>query len=159
MRWVQLLPDGRAAGYLADDSPSSNPSTTELYAQPIIRDNSPVQLLPPWFRRLLYSPGYQFDQLREAAQRHDDWGVYADIVRYRRLNIDIAWFRDELEAAQIELDTAIKARQSCEGRLEAAHATTHFGHLAPARDLHFDGEHPAKGRIRRNRFKRGRVNN
>jgi hypothetical protein len=80
VRWIQRLPNGRAAGHLADHSPSDDPFVTELYTQPTVRADSPVQPIPPWFRRLLHTTGHQFDELQEAALQLDDWGVYTDIV-------------------------------------------------------------------------------
>ena len=161
--WIQLLHDGRAAGYLAEDNPSSNPYVTELYARPTHPTAGMGDAIPVWFRRLLHGSSHQFRQLRDAARQHDaDWGIYADIIRYRELDEQSSWLRDELDVVSSELRAATEARTACEDRLVAAQAADLFAHLPHARGLQDNDENgPRSGQRRRRRGNygtRGRVN-
>jgi hypothetical protein len=164
VRWVQLLHDGRAAGYLAEDGPSSDPYVTDLYARPAnLGPGVGIESIPAWFRRLLHGSMHQFSQLRDAARRYDaDWGVYADILRYRELDDQTSWLREELDVVTSELRAAMEAREACETRLVAANAPAQFAHLDYARELRFTDEGGPRGGQRRRRRgnygTRGRVN-
>jgi hypothetical protein len=162
VRWVRILHDGRASGYLAEDNPSSDPYTIELYARPVDGPEG-TEPMPGWFRRLLNGDRRQYNQLREAAHNYDaDWGIHADIIRYRELDDTMDWLRDELDVVSSELRAATEARAACEDRLGAANASAHFAHLNHSRELRFTDEGGPRQQQRRRRRgaygTRGRVN-
>jgi hypothetical protein len=164
IRWIQLLHDGRAAGYLAEDGPSLDPYVTELYACPAnLGPGVGIESIPAWFRRLLHRSMHQFSQLRDTARRHDsNWGIYADILRYRELDDQTSWLREELDVVTSELRATMEAREACETRLVAANAPAQFTHLDYAWELRFTDEGGPRGGQRRQRWgnysTRGRVN-
>jgi hypothetical protein len=125
----------------------------ELYARPAEPSpNTPTEPIPSWFRQLLHGPMQQFGELRDAARRYDtDWGVYADLIRYRDLDDQVDWLRQELDVVSSELRTTQDARTACEGRLAAANAASHFAHLQHARHTRFEDEGGPRGGQRRRR--------
>jgi hypothetical protein len=135
VRWIQLLHDGCAAGYLTEDNPSSDPYIMELYTRPaILTPNTPTEPIPAWFRQLLHGPQQQFGELRDVARCYNaDWGVYMDLICYRDLDNQADWLRQELDVVSSELCAAQDARMVCEGRLAAANAVAHFAHLQHTR--------------------------
>ena len=59
--------------------------TTTLKTLPATQsdDASPPEPLPEWFLNLLYTTEANFGILLAGAQELDDWGLTADLARYR----------------------------------------------------------------------------
>ena len=59
--------------------------TTTLKALPAVQSNdaSPPEPLPEWFLNLLYATEANFGVLLAGARELNDWGLTADLARYR----------------------------------------------------------------------------
>ena len=79
--------------------------TTTLKALPATQSDSasPPEPLPEWFLNLLYATEANFGVLLAGARDLDDWGLTADLARYRATSNRI----NSLYAAQEGIDTSI----------------------------------------------------
>src|SRR5216684_4746100 len=84
-KWVRRLPDGRALLYAEDDGPGDQPYAVELFAKLDISDDTPAQSLPRWLLNALTSPSAAFHTVQSAAEATLDWGLSAELLRYRDL--------------------------------------------------------------------------
>jgi hypothetical protein len=62
-KWIQLNNDGTVSGYHSSQGPNEQPYTINLYATPNYSVDSPLELLPAWFRHMLTGPGGDFQIL------------------------------------------------------------------------------------------------
>jgi len=126
--WIKQLDDGKVA-MLDKEGDHSNPYVTNIYSAPRFDDAHPFQPIPSWFRQLLTGPSALFDQLRDAASELDDWGVLADIIRFREQDDEIALLNARLDKYQAELDAVKLVRSITQSRLEAAQIHLQLGHM------------------------------
>ena len=79
--------------------------TTTLKALPATGsdDTSPPEPLPEWFLNLLYATEANFGVLLAGARELDDWGLTADLARYRGNSDQI----NSLYAAREGIDASI----------------------------------------------------
>jgi hypothetical protein len=73
-----------------------------IYRTPVDDDSYPQEPLPEWFRDLMHATEPSFRILLQGARVLEDWGVTADIARYRatseRLR-DLAAAKEGINAA------------------------------------------------------------
>ena len=60
--------------------------------------------------------------LVNAAKKLDNWGIAADVTRYREYNNELANINARIEQLQAEADLVQLAKLLCEGQLEVARA-------------------------------------
>ena len=135
VKWVKQLEQGTVACYTEEDGPRDTPHIVKVYAQPCA-SAEPIEPLPVWLEGILLGPSAAFNTLVEAARDLDDWGIHADLLRYRE--IDASWQEAEGEERKWEAhaNAFALAKNLCKSRLEAAHCAYQLGafeNLGPIR--------------------------
>jgi hypothetical protein len=143
--WVQKAPDGRVAGLPEIWSENDQPYIGEIYAPPFDATQNnhedtddrdpypehadPTLPLPPWLHELLKGPAVQFDKLRKEVDEHENWGVQAEIRRFREMELFIIDTQRRLDLLHAELRGARQAQEASQGRLELAKLDKTMSHL------------------------------
>ena len=128
-KWVKKLDDGRVAGYTAEDGPHDLPHVCEIYASPKYTAD-PAEPLPHWIHETLQGSAPAYTAFLDAVRATDDWGLEADVIRFRALDERVLAYKAQLDRTHGELKGAIVARDQCRGRLECAHLGERVSHLA-----------------------------
>jgi hypothetical protein len=128
-KWIKQLDSGKVAMFTAEDGPSSSPYIAEVYATPGYAIATPSEPMPSWFHQLLIGNSAKYNTLRDAIANLDDWGILADVARYRQLEDDIASAYAEMELVHTHIDALRQARQLAQARLEACQVHKQVGHL------------------------------
>src|SRR6266446_3993210 len=128
-KWVKKLDDGRVAGYTAEDGPHNLPHVCEIYATPKYTAD-PAEPLPHWIRETLQGSAPAYAAFLDAVKATDDWGLEADVMRFRALDEHVLSYKAQLDRTHSELKGAIIARDQCQGRLECARLGDQVSHLA-----------------------------
>ncbi len=118
-KWVKKLDDGRVAGYTAEDGPHDLPHVCEIYASPKYTAD-PAEPLPHWIHETLQGPAPGYAALLDVVKATDDWGLKADIVRFRSLDEHVITYKAQLDRTHGELKSTIITRDQCRGWLECA---------------------------------------
>src|SRR6266404_4973267 len=84
-KWVKKLDDGRVAGYTAEDGPHDLPHVCEIYASPKYTAD-PAEPLPHWIHKTLQGSAPAYAAFLDAIKATDDWGLEADVMRFRTLD-------------------------------------------------------------------------
>src|SRR5258707_1679647 len=128
-KWVRRLPDGRALLYAEDNGPGDQPYAIELFTALDLSDDTPAQSLPRWLLDALTGPSAAFHTVRVAADTALDWGLYADLLRYRELNQKAKAINDSISNLEAEVQGVLADQRLALGHLEGARAMTHLGHV------------------------------
>ena len=147
VKWVKQLEQGTVACFTEDDGPGDTPHIIKIYAQPCTTAE-PIKPLPKRLESILLGPSAAFNTLAEAARELDDWGIHADLLRFREL--DASWQEAEGEEHKWEAraNAFALAKNLCKSCLEAAHCAYQLGafeNLGPIRQgsqLACRGRHP-----------------
>src|SRR6266403_271126 len=118
-KWVKKLDDGRVAGYTAEDGPHDLSHVCEIYATPKYTAD-PAEPLPHWIHETLQGSAPAYTAFLDAVKATDDWGLEADVMRFRALDERVLAYKAQLDRTHGELKGAIIARDQCRGRLECA---------------------------------------
>jgi hypothetical protein len=121
-KWVKHLDDRHVAMLGSDFQAEDEPYITDIYSAPAPAHMRPYETMPPWFRQLLSGPGPLFEQLRAEAADLDNWGILADIVRYRKYDNELGGLYTELNRVQNAFDTAKFTRGLAQSQLKTAQA-------------------------------------
>ncbi len=128
-KWVKKLDDGRVVGYSAEDGPHDLPHVCEIYASPKYTAD-PAEPLPHWIHKTLQGPAPGYAALLDAVKVTDNWGLEADVIRFRLLDERIIAYKAQLNCTHGELKSTIIARDQCRGRLECTRLPERISHLA-----------------------------
>src|SRR6266403_550596 len=128
-KWVKKLDDGRVAGYTAEDGPHDLPHVCEIYASPKYTAD-PAEPLPHWIHETLQGSAPAYTAFLDAVRATDDWGLEADVIRFRALDERVLAYKAQLDRTHGELEGAIIARDQSQGRLECARLGERVSHLA-----------------------------
>src|SRR6266446_6934281 len=128
-KWVKKLDDGRVVGYTAEDGPHDLPHVCEIYASPKYTAD-PAEPLPHWIHESLQGSAPAYAAFLDAVRSADDWGLEADVMRFRTLNERVLAYKAQLDHTHGELKSTIIARDQCRGRLECARLAERVSHLA-----------------------------
>src|SRR6266403_2127753 len=128
-KWVKKLDDGRVAGYTAEDSPHDLLHVCEIYASPKYTAD-PAEPLLHWIHETLQGSAPAYTAFLDAVKATDDWGLEADVMRFRTLDERVLAYKAQLDRTHGELKGAIIARDQCRGRLECARLGERVSHLA-----------------------------
>src|SRR6266436_4387810 len=128
-KWVKKLDDGRVAGYTAEDSPHDLLHVCKIYASPKYTAD-PAEPLPHWIHETLQGSAPGYTAFLDAVKATDDWGLEADIMRFRTLNKHVIAYKAQLDHTHGELKSTIIARDQCQGRLECTRLSERISHLA-----------------------------
>jgi len=126
--WVTPAHDGYVQAYGQEQGPLDTPYSLPIYARAVY-SSEPIDPLPAWFHQLLIGTPAIHANFAKAAHRLDDWGVTADIARYRKLDDDLSCINAELERLEAEARAVWIAKTICEGRLELARAPKQLAHM------------------------------
>ncbi len=107
-KWVKKLDDGRVAGYSAEDGPHDLPHMCEIYASPKYTAD-PAEPLPHWIHETLQGSAPGYAALLDAVKAMDDWGLEADVMRFRVLDEHIIAYKAQLDRTHGELKSTIIA--------------------------------------------------
>jgi hypothetical protein len=122
-KWICLNDNGTVSGYHSTQGPNEQPHIIDLYASPDLSVNSPLKVLPSWFRYMLTGPGGDFQILQQAVADTDDWGLACEIACYCKIDDNITAVAIKIEQYQRDLDAARAHLSFCESRLMLAHAS------------------------------------
>ena len=114
--------------YGQEQGPLDAPYSLPIYTQPVY-SSEPINPLPAWFHQLLMGTPTVHANFTKAAHRLSDWGVTADITRYRKLDDDLSCLNAEIEQLEAEAGAACIAKTICKGRLELARAPKQLAHM------------------------------
>src|SRR6266404_6193578 len=128
-KWVKKLDDGRVAGYTAEDGPHDLPHVCEIYASPKYTAD-PAEPLPHWIHETLQGSAAGYAAFLDAVKATDDWGLEADVIRFRTLDERVLAYKAQLDRTHGELKSTIIARDQCHGRLECVRLAEQVSHLA-----------------------------
>src|SRR6266404_88139 len=107
-KWIKKLDDGRVAGYSAEDSPHDLPHMCKIYASPKYTAD-PVEPLPHWIHETLQGPAPRYAALLDVVKATDDWGLEADVIRFRTLDERVIAYKAQLDRTHGELKSTIIA--------------------------------------------------
>src|SRR6266446_2367988 len=128
-KWVKKLDDGRVAGYTSEDGPHDLPHICEIYANPKYTAD-PAEPLPHWIHETLQGSAPAYAAFLDAIRATDDWGLEADVIRFRALNERVLAYKAQLDRTHGELKSTIITRDQCRGWLECAQLPERISHLA-----------------------------
>ena len=95
-KWVKKLDDGRVAGYTTEDGPHDLPHVCEIYASPKYTAD-PAEPLPHWIHETLQGSAPAYTAFLDAVRATDNWGLEADIMRFRALDERILAYKAQLD--------------------------------------------------------------
>src|SRR6266478_405075 len=135
-KWIKQLDDGHVTGHSEHDGTGNLPYVKEIYAAPQDSTLDPAEVLPFWIWETLQGSAIQYQELRWAVWDLDDWGLYAEVLRYHQLDEDILSLKAQLDLNHTSLAAAQNARLQSVTWLEAARLPKRILHLAaPVRGL------------------------
>src|SRR5712672_4595218 len=114
-------------GLTGNEKPGEGPCSKPIYATPV-RGLVPVAL-PSWFHNMLIGRTARFEKLRNAAHDTNNFGIIADISRYRQDHDLLRQLVQEQEILSAELELVRERLGLTRGRLEAANAPQLVGQL------------------------------
>jgi len=126
--WVTPAHDGYIQAYGQEQGPLDTPYSLPIYTWAVY-SSEPINPLPAWFHQLLVGTPTVHANFAKAAHRLDDWGVAADIARYRKLDDDLSCINMELKRLEAKAGAIRIAKTICEGRLELARAPKQLAHM------------------------------
>ena len=114
-------------GLTGNEKPGEGPCSKPIYATPV-RGLIPVAL-PSWFHNMLIGRTARFEKLRNAAHNTNNFGIIADISRYRQDHDLLRQLVQEQEMLSAELELIRECLGLTRGCLEAANAPNLVGQL------------------------------
>ena len=128
--FIKQLDDGRAAGLHSQAKGEEDTRIIELYASPNYASDKPLEPLPTWLCRRLWGDRATYAILKDAVNNLDDWGLLADVHRYRQFNQDNAYLVQKLELLKAEQESVVKNWALIEDCLIHAQLSKKVKHLA-----------------------------
>ena len=114
-------------GLTGNEKPGEGPYSKPVYATPMC-SLVPVAL-PSWFHHMLIGHSARFEKLRNAALLTNNFGVIADVSRFRQDHDVLRQLVQEQEMLSAELELVRERLGLTHGRLEAANAPNLVGQL------------------------------
>jgi hypothetical protein len=168
VKWVKQGEDGFMYCHTAEDGPrgsNSQPYLIPVYASPITSTDEPIEPFPNWMRAILHGPSAPYLNLLESAKTLDDWGVAADLARYRRCDEELMLIENKIRTLEVERVAMEYNRTIIAARLEASRAAESLAfleglaplpsrrHLEEERTFDPDDQvaRPVRGSLRRGR--------
>src|SRR6266436_5836284 len=129
-KWIKQLDDGRIMGYSEHNSTGDLPYVNEIYAAPQDSALDLPEVLPHWIQETLQGASIQYQEFRQAVQDLNDWGLYAEVLRYQQLDEDILSLKAQLNLNHASLAAAQNSQLQSITRLEAARLPKQISHMA-----------------------------
>jgi len=114
-------------GLTGNEKPGEGPYSKPVYATPV-RGLVPVAL-PSWFHHMLIGRTSHFEKLRNAALALNNFGITADISRFRQDHDVLRQLIQEQDMLSAELELVRERLGLTRGRLEAVNAPQLVGQL------------------------------
>ena len=128
--FIKQLDDGRVAGLHSGAKGEEEARIIELYASPDYASDKPLEPLPTWLRRRLWGDRTSYAILKDAVNDLDNWGLLADVHRYRQFDQDNAYLVQKLELLEAERESIVKNRALIEDHLIHTRLGEKVKHLA-----------------------------
>lgn len=136
-RFIQKMADGKVSMIAEhDDGIPLVPHIADVYATPKYDSTSPFEPMPAWFRQLLVGPAATYHIVVDAAGHLRDWGIEADIGRFRSLHeqfvkhsAEINVLQAQINVLQAQIESVKCAMVIVQSRLEGARAHKELGHF------------------------------
>ena len=120
-KWVRRRDDGQV-DLLAGRDIDEDVYVAPLYASPTQVIDEPVETMPVWYHRLLVGPSEGYHDLVADTKKLDDWGLDAEVQRYRRHHERQRELQLEIERLEGERTLITHQLAAGQRRLEAAQA-------------------------------------
>jgi hypothetical protein len=127
--YIQRRPNGRIAGHPRHYAPDHEPHIADIFASPAGEDTGTCEAMPLWFQNILCGHGAQFQALVLASQKLEDWGIEADIRRYRDNDDQIQAHYFRIKQLEADLGVLHNAQGMARFRLEQARVPQLLSHL------------------------------
>jgi len=114
-------------GLTGNEKPGEGPCSKPVYATPV-HGLVPVAL-PSWFHNMLIGRTARFEKLRNAAHDTNNFGIIADISRYRQDHNLLRQLVQEQEMLSAKLELVREHLALTRGRLKATNAPNLVGQL------------------------------
>ena len=128
--FIKRLDDGRVAGLHSGAKSEEDARIIELYTSPDYSSDKPLEPLPTWLRHRLWGDRTTYAILEDAINDLDDWGLLADIHRYRQFDQDNAYLVQKLELLEAEQESIVKNRAIIKDHLVHTQLSEKVKHLA-----------------------------
>src|SRR6266403_1525952 len=129
-KWIKQLDNRHVTGHSKHDGTGDLPYVKEIYTAPQDSALDLPEVLPFWVQETLQGTAIQYQELCRAVRGLDNWGLYAEVLRYRQLDKDILSLKAQLDLNHASLTTAQNARLQAITQLEAARLPKQISHLA-----------------------------
>jgi len=119
--WVRLLPGGQVAGLAKEHTPGSTPFISEIHTErheDDEHDPGPIYPLPAWTIELLTGPAASYGVLLKDAEQNHEWGLIAEVMRYREYEHQCNDLRACISLFETKLRGVSQAQATSGGRLE-----------------------------------------
>ena len=104
----------------------------EIFANPANNPGIPTEPLHLWLICLLQGCTLNYEFLRDAAIDLDDWGITADITRYREYEDQLCELNASILAMRMEPEALEVLQESCRNHLSAANVSCCLARLEGA---------------------------
>src|SRR6266446_2402893 len=105
-KWVKKLDNRRVTGYSTEDGPHDLPHICKIYASPKYTAD-PAEPLPHWIHETLQGSAPAYTAFLDAIKATDDWGLEADVMRFRTLDERVLAYKAQLDRTHGELKSTI----------------------------------------------------
>ena len=150
-KWVRRRDDGQV-DLLAGRDTDEDMYVIPLYASPTQVIDEPVETMPVWYHWLLVSPSEGYHDLVANTKKLDNWGLDAEVQRYRRSWEQQRELQLEIECLEGERAIVTHSLATCQRHLEAAQAP---GQVCRLERLGEWGDWKGKQLARRGRARHG----
>jgi hypothetical protein len=127
--WIQECADGKVLGRYRGQPLEEDHWVFEVYAQPATDQAGPITSLPSWYRHMALNSSSGFTTLLDATAEADHPGLYAETLRWRRLDEALRGAQARVNSLEADILSIQTDMGLCEGRLVQAQAHTHVAHL------------------------------
>jgi hypothetical protein len=127
--WIRECADGKVLGRYRGQSLEEDSWVFDVYAQPLVDASSPITAIPSWYRHMVLNSSSGFATLLDATASADHPGLYAEVLRWRRIDETLRAARGKLDSIEGDILSLQVDMGLCEGRLVQAQAHTHVAHL------------------------------
>ena len=127
-KWIKQLDNYCVAALCDRDVGSSTPSIFDVYASPNHSDR-PVQPLPDWLIDLLTADASTYTLVQDAATELDDWGLAADLDRFRRAHAKLVDLYKQVDSYASQAECTLQEKAAIQSQLELAKVGYQLHHL------------------------------
>ena len=102
--WVRMHQDGKVEGLPYEWSPEDVPYMADLFTVLLdaLEDDNPVLPLGPWLCQMLKGPAVLYGPLLQAVRETGDWGLQAEVQRFRAIEHSLVDCNRRMELLKAE---------------------------------------------------------